>query len=52
MKIKDLISKLQEYDLDLELEDLSELNGYPKGEWCFPWLMPRSLSVTSTRCSR
>ncbi|BAR05059.1 hypothetical protein HMPREF0620_1114 [Parascardovia denticolens DSM 10105 = JCM 12538] len=38
MKIKDLISKLNSYDPDLELEDLSELNGYPREEWCFPLL--------------
>ncbi len=32
MKVKDLISKLNSYDPDLELEDLSELNGYPREE--------------------
>lgn len=36
MKIKDLISKLNTYDPELELEDLSDLNGYLKEEWCFP----------------
>lgn len=38
MKVKDLISKLNSYDPDLELEDLSDLNGHPREEWCFPLL--------------